>query len=169
MASLNAWISGMLAAALTGCGGGGADPAAPTVASLEDAARARGLAREPSDAPTTGLFVRGGDRLCLADRGGGVRIGVVSDYSDGIACSATGVASTTRENLSVTLGSRGDCRFDAQYDGVRIVFPAAMPAGCARFCAPRASLSALSVERLSDSIAEAEALRDPRERLLCAD
>lgn len=168
MAPSKNWASLWLAAALAGCGAPDGDRTVPTDAGLEAAARARGLTTDPGDAPLTGLFARGNDRICIVGQDAFARIGVSSDYGDGIACAATGIVTAGRGKLAVTLGSRADCRFDAQYDGVRIVFPARLPSACQRFCSPRASLSALSVERLSDSAAEAGALRDMRKRLLCA-
>lgn len=135
--------------------------------SLEVAARARGLIVDPADAPLTGLYARASDRLCLIEQGGAARIGMVSDYGDGLACAATGVARRSGESLYVELGAANDCAFEAQFDGERIVFPAKLPDSCKRFCDPRASLSAFSVERLSASASEASALRDPRGRLLC--
>jgi hypothetical protein len=163
----NAWTSLPLALVLASCGSV-PDAAVPADAGLEAAALARGLVRESGDAPPSGLFARDGDRVCLVAAGGAVRLGVVSRYADGTGCAATGVAQSNAGTLDVTLGARGDCAFAARYDGQRIVFPARMPAGCERFCSPRASLSALSVERLSDSGAEAQALRDRDGRAPCA-
>ncbi|MBB5698973.1 hypothetical protein [Sphingomonas yantingensis] len=158
-------ISLVAALLLAGCGQGA--PKAGNAVSLEVAARARGLIVDPADAPLTGLYARANDRLCLIEQGGAARIGMVSDYGDGLACAATGVARRSGESLSVELGAANDCAFEAQFDGERIVFPAKLPDSCKRFCDPRASLSAFSVERLSASASEASALRDPRGRLLC--
>lgn len=160
------WISAALL--LAGCGGAEAPRTAPDAAGLEAAAKARGLIVDPADAPLTGLFTRENDRLCVVEQGDAARIGIVSDYGDGLACAARGIARRRGDTLAVELGAAGDCSFTAQFDGERVVLPARLPAGCARFCAPRASLSALSVERLSSSESEAAALRDARGRLLCS-
>ncbi|PCD03227.1 hypothetical protein COC42_02070 [Sphingomonas spermidinifaciens] len=160
------WISLIAALALAGCGDR-APKAASNAVSLEAAARSRGLVVDPADAPLTGLYARDSDRLCLVEQGGAARIGVVSDYGEGLACAATGVARRSGDSLSIELGATGDCTFTAQFDGERIVFPARLSDGCRRFCGPRASLSAFSVERLSASASEASALRDPQGRLLC--
>jgi hypothetical protein len=164
----NGWTSAFLALVLTGCGSV-PEAVTPADAGLEAAALARGLVRGTGDAPPSGLFARDGDRVCLVPTGKAVRFGVVSRYADGTGCAATGVARAGSGALDVTLGARGDCAFAAQYDGARIVFPARLPVGCDRFCSPRASLSAVSVERLSDSVAEAQALRDRDGRGLCVD
>lgn len=154
------------ALALADCGEEPREAGGNTV-SLEAAARARGLVVDPADAPLSGLYARGNDRLCMVEQGGAARIGMVSDFGDGLACAATGVARRSADSLSVELGAANDCAFEAQFDGEHIVFPARLPEGCKRFCAPRASLSALSVGRLSASAPEAAALRDPNGRLLC--
>ncbi|WP_315760188.1 hypothetical protein [Sphingomonas sp. Y38-1Y] len=161
------WIS--LALLLGACGGGTpAGEGGATDAGLEEAARERGLVGDPGQAPLTGLYARATDRICIVERGGGARIGIVSDYGDGLACAAAGTATRRSEAIAVELGTTGDCRFDAAFDGERIVFPARLPDGCARFCSPRASMSAVSVERLSASASEASALRDHRDRAVCA-
>ncbi|HTG37912.1 hypothetical protein [Sphingomonas sp.] len=160
------WISAA-ALLLSACGGGADAPVADDEARLEAAAIARGLVREAADAPLTGLFVRDNDRMCLIEQGAGARIGIVSDYDGGGACAAAGAAIRNGGGVRITLGAAGDCTFDAAFDGNRIAFPARLPAGCRRFCSARSSLSAVSVTRLSDSAAEAAALRDNRGRLLC--
>lgn len=150
-------------ALLTGCSGASDAPGGNAATSLEAGAIARGLVRDPEKAALTGLYARETDRLCVAED----RIGVHVDYGQGIGCSATGSVERRGEVLAVSLGDAGDCRFDASYDGERIVFPAQVPEGCRRFCRSRASLAAVTVVRLSGSASEAMALRDGRGRTLC--
>ncbi|HWK35952.1 MAG TPA: hypothetical protein VNR91_06810 [Sphingomonas sp.] len=137
------------------------------VADLESAAIARGLVRDPARIDPTGLYARDTDRLCIVPDGGGYRVGAFVDYGDGIACNGAGTARRSGGVLRISLAD-GKCRFEARYDGDRIVFPARMPDGCAALCERRASLAALDVRRLGESVSEATAMRDSRGRLPCA-
>jgi hypothetical protein len=96
----------------------------------------------------------------------GYRIGVFVDYGDKVRCSGSGTVTRAGEKLRLDLGGTG-CSFDARFEGDRIVFPGRLPDACRKLCTERASLAALDVSRLSDSIAEASTLRDGRGKLLC--
>jgi hypothetical protein len=133
---------------------------------LETAAMLRGLVRDPGDVDVAGLYARDTDRVCVVRQGGGYRVGAYVDYGEGIACSGAGTLARSGERLTVALGK--GCEFDARFDGDRIVFPATVPASCARLCGGRASFAALNATRLSDSPAEAAAMRDVGGGLPCA-
>ncbi len=159
----------LLALALAGCDGEVAAPVpAPTATgnALERAAISAGMVPDPSTDPT-GLYAREGDRLCVVPAASGWRVGIVTRMVDEPGCTASGTLNRRGDRLAIALG--GECRFEAQFEGDRIVFPAELLAACAKGCAGRATLSALDVPMLSDSRAEATALRDARGRLLCAD
>ncbi|KQN83759.1 hypothetical protein ASE90_07415 [Sphingomonas sp. Leaf67] len=151
------WLAAALV--LAGCSPG----AAPDrdEATLEQAAIARGVVRDPAAATPVGLYAREGDRLCIA----GSRIGMFVDYGDDIGCSGHGRYSREGETLRADLGN--GCTFEAAYDGGRIRLPGKLPDGCKRLCTQRASLAGFAVDRLSDSGSEAAALRDPKGRQLC--
>lgn len=155
---------------LTACSGGGPSRS-DTPQDLESAAIERGLVRDPDDSDLTGLYARDTDRVCVVRKGDSYRIGAFVDYGDGLSCTGTGTVSRAGEALSVTLtGKNGlTCSFDARFDGEHIRFPATVPSDCAKFCGPRASFAALSVERLSGSEAEARALRSAEGKRLCGD
>ena len=141
-----------------------AAPVADTPGSrLEATAMARGLVAD-SGAALTGSWARDTDRVCIVPAGDAYRIGASVDYGEGQGCAASGTVRRVRSGLRVELGG---CRFEAGYDGERISFPAELPAACDRFCSGRASLSALAVERLSESVSEAQTVRGPNGRLLC--
>ncbi len=123
------------------------------------------MVRDPASTAITGLYAREGDRLCLVEGEGTARIGVFIDYGDGIGCSGRGTATRDGSGLAIDLGQ--NCRFAAYADGDRIRFPGALPGACARLCTRRASLTGLTLDRLSESAAEAQALRDPRGTALC--
>ncbi|MGN5374323.1 hypothetical protein [Sphingomonas hankookensis] len=152
-----------IAAALlvAGCSQGGTTPGTIEGAALEQAAIARGVVRDPASATPVGLYAREGDRMCVT----GKRIGVFIDYGEGTGCSAHGRYTRDGERLRIGLGR--DCAFEAAFDGDGVRFPGELPAGCAALCTGRASLSGLQLDRLSDSAAEAQALRDPAGRGLC--
>lgn len=156
---------------LSGCGQGseGADNAAGE--RLETASIATGLVADPAAAPLDGVWSRDSDRMCIAPRSdsgdaSARRIGVTLDYGEGQGCVASGTLERSGPELKVALGQ---CSFTARFDGDSIQFPAALPAACAALCTGRATLSALIVERVSASLAEARTLRSPGGKALCVD
>lgn len=132
---------------------------------LEAAAIARGLVADPAKASLTGAWAGDTDRICVMPVGEALQLGASVDYGEGQACAASGTVERKAGKLRVRFG---DCRFDASFDGDRIVFPAELPEVCARYCNGRASLTALAVERQSESVSEAASLRGPDGKLLCA-
>lgn len=154
------WLALML---LGGCGRD--DPAdGPAGARLERAAAATGLIADPARASLVGSWSRDTDRVCIVPGRADTRIGALVDYGEGQGCAATGTIRRHGQRLAVRFG---DCRFDARFDGDRIVFPGEVPAACDTYCVGRASLAAVTVDRISESTAEAATLRTPGGRLLC--
>ena len=135
---------------------------------LEQAALIAGLVPTVGG-PLTGAWARDGDRMCVAPPAAGQdeqRVGIVLDYGPGNGCVARGTARRSGNEVAIDLGA---CRVQSRYDGGRIVFPTDLDDRCAPLCRGNATLSALRVERVSDSGAEALALRSPAGRLLCSD
>lgn len=149
---------------LAGCNGAPAPKTDSPGARLEAAAVARGLVSDPNGGTPVGSWANESDRVCVVPAGPGLRLGASIDYGEGQGCAASGTAERRGDRLRVSFGA---CRFDAGYDGDRIVFPAELPAACDRYCTGRASLTALTVTRLSDSASEAASLRAANGRLLC--
>lgn len=141
-------------------------PAAPPTpgARLEAAAVARGLVADANGGSPVGSWSNESDRLCVVPAGRAFRVGVGVDYGEGQACAGSGVAERRGDRLDVSLG---ECRFVASYDGDRITFPATLPGACDRLCTGRASLTALTVDRLSGSASEAATLRSLAGKSLC--
>ncbi len=135
---------------------------------LESAALARGMIRDPQNTEIAGLYARDTDRLCIVREGVGYKVGAFVDYGDGIICSGSGTVSRVGEVMHLELGGKGDCGFDAQYDGERIRFPGQVPEGCEALCSGRASFAGFEPSLLSESEVEAASVRDPKGRLLCA-
>lgn len=135
---------------------------------LEAAAIQAGVIPDPADSDITGLYARDTDRVCIVPTATAYRIGVFVDYGDAQHCGGAGTVTRVGETLHVELGRAGGCSFDARFEGDRIVFPGRIPDACQQICERRASVAALDVGRLSDSVSEASTLRDDRGRLLCA-
>ncbi|WP_448664452.1 hypothetical protein ACG3SL_07190 [Sphingomonas sp. CJ20] len=155
---------------LSACTGGTAPTQnAADAQDLESAAIARGLVRDPGDTEIVGLYARDTDRVCIVKAGAAYRIGAYVDYGERITCSGAGAIRRAGEVLHVTLGPQGACAFEARFDGDKIRFPGALPEACERLCARRASFAGLTVERMSESSAEAAAMRDAAGRRPCGD
>lgn len=93
----------LLAAALlvlAGCSQEATPSSEPEGATLEQAAIARGVVRDPATAQPVGLYAREGDRLCITTG----RIGTFVDYGEGIGCSAHGTYSRDGERMRVDFG-----------------------------------------------------------------
>lgn len=157
----------LFAVLLSGCGQGPAKTTIPDSAGarLETAAQAAGLVADPN-APLEGYWARDTDRVCVVGTQRTNRIGVSVDYGEDQTCAASGTVERTARALKIKLGT---CAFDARSDGDRIIFPAELPEACDLLCSGRASLAALSVDRVSESRSEASTLRSTKGRLLCAD
>lgn len=131
---------------------------------LEAAATSAGLVPDVK-ASIQGSWARDTDRVCILDRADGkTAIGATIDYGEGQQCAASGTVKRSGQTLDVRFG---DCRLKARFEGDRIAFPASVPEACESLCTGRASLAALTVDRLSESRSEAATLRSPRGKLLC--
>ena len=158
----------LVALLLTGCGKGSAPPPKSTPATdLETAAISAGVVADPNSTDISGLFARDTDRVCIVPAALDFRIGVFVDYGDQQSCSGSGKVTRVGETLHVAFDGANGCAFDARFEGDRIVFPGRLPTACEKLCSQRASLAALDVRRLSDSVAEATTLRNSRGTLLC--
>jgi hypothetical protein len=135
---------------------------------LEAAAIQAGVIPDPADTDITGLYARDTDRVCIVPAASAYRIGVYVAYDERENCGGSGTATRSGENVHVEMDGAEGCGFDARFEGDRLVFPARVPDGCQKICSHRASLAALDVDRLSESVSEASTLRDGKGRLLCA-
>lgn len=159
----------MLALLLAGCAKSSTpQPKASPTTDLESAAISAGVIPDPNSTDISGLFARDTDRVCIVPAALDFRIGVFVDYGDQQNCSGSGRVTRVGETLHVALDGADGCAFNARFEGDRIVFPGQLPKSCAKLCSQRASLAALDVRRLSDSVAEATTLRNSRGKLLCA-
>lgn len=154
----------LLALMLGGCGREPATAVADSPgARLEAAAETAGIVPDPN-APLQGSWARDTDRVCVVGTEKTARIGVSVDYGEDQACAASGTVERSADALKLAFGA---CKFDARFDGDRIVFPAELPEACESLCTGRASLAALTVDRLSESRSEAATVRSTKGKLLC--
>lgn len=131
---------------------------------LERAAIARGIVADPSSIDPVGVYSSDTDRVCVVPQGDDYAIGASVDYGEAQSCTARGTASG-RATLDVRF--QAGCRFNAKIEGDRIAFPAVLPAACDTVCVGRASLAALTAERLSRSATEATSVIGPGGKRLC--
>lgn len=134
---------------------------------LEAAAIQAGVIPDPADTDITGLYARDTDRVCIVPGATAYRIGVYVDYGEQQSCGGAGIATRVGDNVHVQMDAAESCSFDARFEGDRLVFPGRVPDACKKICSRRASMAALDVDRLSESVSEASTLRDGRGRLLC--
>ena len=138
---------------LAGCGREADQPAAANAGvALEQAAIARGIVADPAKVDPVGLYGSESDKVCVVPAGDGYRVGASVDYGEGQGCFATGTASG-RGTLDVRFADA--CRLEVRVEGDRVTFPATLSAGCDRFCTGRASLAAVTADRISASATEA--------------
>jgi hypothetical protein len=155
----------LLALVLSGCGQEPSRAVADSAgARLEAAAETAGIVPDPN-APLQGSWARDTDRVCVVGTEKTSRIGVSVEYGEDQGCTASGTVERSGDALKLVFGT---CKFDAKFDGDRIVFPAEMPEACESLCTGRASLAAVTVDRISESRSEASTLRSSAGKLLCA-
>ncbi len=154
----------LLALVLAGCGREPKTTAADSAGAwLESAAETAGIVPDPN-APLQGSWARDTDRVCVVGTEKTARIGVSVDYGEDQSCAGSGTVERAGDAVKLAFGT---CKFDARFDGDRIVFPAEVPEACESLCTGRASLAALTVDRLSESRSEATTLRSTKGKLLC--
>ena len=155
----------LLALMLGGCGQEPSSAVADSAgARLEAAAETAGIVPDPN-APLQGSWARDTDRVCVVGTGKTARIGVSVDYGEDQACAGSGTVKRSGDALKLAFGA---CKFDAAFDGDRIVLPAELPEVCESLCTGRASLASVTVDRISESRSEASTLRSSAGKLLCA-
>ena len=155
---------------VAGCGRGEPEPvhnATAAATGLEAAAIEAGVIPDPNSTDIAGLYARDTDRVCIVPSATAYRVGVFVDYGDKVSCGGSGTVTRAGEKLQLEFDGSDGCSFEARFEGDRIVFPATLPNACQKLCARRASMAALDVTRLSESVSEASTLRDGNGKLLC--
>lgn len=135
----------------------GCDGKAPKIVSggndvgseLDEQAIAAGIMPDHANLVFAGRYeVRselGTDKFCAVSNGSGrFDIGMLAVFGPESKCEARGLASVDGEKVRITLDGKGDCAFDADFDGNELRFPGSVPKGCANYCSDRASISGTS-------------------------
>lgn len=105
-----------------------------------------GILPDPENLEFAGRFETrndfGTDKFCaVADRTDGFKIGMLAVSGAASKCEGQGTATVDGDKVRISLKGKGECEFDAQYDGVELRFPASIASGCATYCTARANLS----------------------------
>ena len=87
----------------------------------------------------------GTDKFCAVKDGSSrYKIGVLAVFGPQSKCEGRGTASVDGEKVHISLQGKGNCSFDAEFDGVELRFPGAIGEECASYCSARASFSGTS-------------------------
>jgi hypothetical protein len=149
----------ILAFALAGCG--------PAAGNASRAAPAAGPDAPPSPPAQTwtltGLYEAPGARpsqICIVEQGGRARFGLVTWQGERSGCSGAGAAVRRGDLLTLTMDGESPCTIVAQVRGRAVTFPAALPRGCAYYCAPGAPLAGLALTKTGGRREDALRARD---------
>lgn len=115
-------------------------------------------------ATITGLYESGSEaqrsQLCILEDGAGAaRFGLVLRTAAG-SCSGAGTAERRENVLGLVMAGDSACPIEAAIDGVRVDFPASLPAGCAYYCAPGASMAGARLDKTGGTRDDAMRARD---------
>ncbi|MFC4291925.1 hypothetical protein ACFOWX_05795 [Sphingorhabdus arenilitoris] len=146
---------GLLLLTLSSCskdseGAGGDHMTATDVGdALDERAIERGILPDLNNLVFAGRFETrselGTDKFCAVDNGSGTyKIGVLAVFGPESKCEGQGSAKIEGEKVQITLAGKGNCSFDAEYDGVELRFPGGVGEECESYCTSRASLSGTS-------------------------
>jgi hypothetical protein len=134
----------VLALAACGDNGGKTAPATDASRSLDQQAIDKGLLPDPEGRALSGRYETrsdiGIDKFCAVGDGASADIGLLAVFGPESKCEAQGEAEFVGEKVRITLSGKDSCSFDADFDGIQLRFPGAVPAGCASYCTPRASM-----------------------------
>lgn len=144
------WCAALALLSLAACGGTAEESSPPqkVASKLDRQAIEAGLIPDPDTFSLAGQFETrselGIDKFCAVSAGGGFDVGVLAVFGPESKCEAQGKAIIQDEQVNISFRGEGNCSFDAEYDGVEIRFPGALPDGCSSYCSPRASFSGTS-------------------------
>ena len=119
-----------------------------TAEALDDQAVVAGILPDPENLSLAGQFETrselGTDKFCATGSGSNFDIGVLAVFGPESKCEAQGSAKLDEEQLRISFRGEDSCDFNAEYDGVAVRFPGAMPEGCSSYCTKRASFAGTS-------------------------
>jgi hypothetical protein len=112
---------------------------------LDQLAIEKGLLPDPESLALEGRYETrselGTDKFCAVAEGDRYRVGFLSVYGPESKCEGQGTAEQDGDVVRVTLNGKGECAFEASYDGIVLRFPGTVPEGCAAYCSRNANMS----------------------------
>jgi hypothetical protein len=125
-------------------------------------------------AELTGLYEGGSgsrrDRMCIVDRAtGDSRFGIVTWGEDDRNCSGIGQAVREGGTLRLTMAGDEQCAIEAAIAEGTVTLPDTIPAGCAYYCGPGASLAGVAFEKTGGTAEDAMRATDLVGDPLCAE
>jgi hypothetical protein len=123
-------------------------------------------------ASLTGLYEGGAagapNQLCVVDKGGTARFGIVTWGPNLGACGGAGVVEREGDRLRFRMTGDQACTIEARLVGGSIRLESKVPSGCSYYCAPQAGFEGASFARRGSTIAEAMKAKDPAGDPLCS-
>ena len=109
----------------------------------------------------TGTFAGAGrDRLCLAGEPGNYRGGTIAFGEGDVNCSASGKIEIQGSQMTLVPRGEGDCRIPLTMEGASVRI-GQVPAACAYYCGPGASLAGKAFERSDQAVPVTDVAGDP--------
>lgn len=113
---------------------------------LDEQAVEAGIMPDPDEVEFAGRFETrselGTDKFCAVGNGSKqFNVGFLAVFGSESKCEGKGTATVDGDKVRVKLTGKGNCAFDARYDGIELRFPGSVESGCASYCSDRASLS----------------------------
>lgn len=113
---------------------------------LDSQAVSAGILPDPKDVEFAGRYETrselGADKFCaVANGSNSYKIGFLAVFGSESKCEGTGTASIDGENVRVVLAGKGNCAFNARYDGIELRFPGVVERECSTYCSAKASMS----------------------------
>lgn len=159
---------------LAGCGRG--DEPANDLAAPESRAPAAADSKAPAearaaDARLTGLYEGGTgpqkNQLCILEKGKDAQFGLLVWGGNLHSCSGAGQAIRAGERLTLKMTGDETCTIEAILKDGAVTLPRTLPAGCAYYCAARATFAGARFTRSGASAAEAKKATDIAGDPLC--
>lgn len=117
--------------------------------------------QEPAPSIATGNFAgEGRDRLCIAGEAGNYRAGFIAFGEGDVNCSASGRIEVQGGQFALVPRGEGDCRVPLSVEGGKVRI-GKVPAACAYYCGPGASMAGKSFSQGSASGAVVDLAGDP--------
>lgn len=124
-------------------------------------------------AELTGFYQAGGKgeqsaRMCMiSESSGAASFGIVTETPNGGSCGGAGEAVRDGKILRLTMAGDEACAIEAQIDGSQVTLPTTLPAGCAYYCGPGATLAGATLAKTGGTADDAKRALDLAGDPLC--